>query len=369
MVALPLKGKTHLMKMLLFRMLSRVGASLHQILRSPRQGYPYKLFGALRGLAKSVLDDSECLYDQLTDFMVKEFGSVAALEGETSRSMLQALALMIETDIATIEARHASTRRLVTVKGTQVRSPMLQAISADWICRQQVIHKADLFLEQQNLGTDDQTKPTKKAKIGKTQKRVKRKRSGGGGAWRAFFHDRAKGIRPTKLCPKELSAQYAALSVEEREKYRRIGAAGTFSHKAGFRAFGKTQKQCASAIVPFLDSDIQHRLAAAKAAAGIEAAEAKEEEKTAMTALVNYRQLDSAPSHHRLMFEDSATSLLTNCVPWAAPLRTVAWHAPADELAKAKMGTNTKTTAKTTSIQQFNNSAVQRPANQQPRQQ
>ena len=66
----------------------------------------------------------------------------------------------------------------------------------------------------------------------------KKPRRGGGGAWRAFCKIHATGVKLTGDVASRLSAQYRALTPEEKQKYIDLGELGTTIHAEGGRSFG-----------------------------------------------------------------------------------------------------------------------------------
>ncbi len=63
----------------------------------------------------------------------------------------------------------------------------------------------------------------------------------GGGAWRAFCHERCKGSRFTLASIQQLSEDYRNLSVSEKQRYVEAGAAAVLARKHGYQSFEHTQ--------------------------------------------------------------------------------------------------------------------------------
>ncbi len=75
------------------------------------------------------------------------------------------------------------------------------------------------------------------AKPSKTK--AKTTKRGGGGAWRAFVHHRAKGGQKLdSQALQQLSNEYRQLGEEELSMYQAAGKAAALAHKEGFKAFG-----------------------------------------------------------------------------------------------------------------------------------
>ena len=65
-------------------------------------------------------------------------------------------------------------------------------------------------------------------------KATKVRRTGGGGAWRAFVHHRLAGQKLSGTLAQELKDQYASMSMDEREYYRKLGSAGVTPQQKQF---------------------------------------------------------------------------------------------------------------------------------------
>ena len=63
------------------------------------------------------------------------------------------------------------------------------------------------------------------------------RKRGGGGAWRAFVHERCRGSRLTAERARALSRDYRSLPVEEKERFAEIGRQATNAHSAGSSTF------------------------------------------------------------------------------------------------------------------------------------
>eukprot|EP00971_Amphidinium_carterae_P187647 3724361-Amphidinium_carterae.1 len=62
-------------------------------------------------------------------------------------------------------------------------------------------------------------------------------RKGGGGAWRAFIHCRAKGLQLNTEMMGGLRDEYRDLTAEQKEHYAQLGKRGALLHSRGERAF------------------------------------------------------------------------------------------------------------------------------------
>ena len=145
--------------------------------------------------------------------------------------MLEALAQSWALDIAPLEARHASNREmsLLTSKGWV---PSLETLSTQFICK--AVNRASA-----RGNTSLHGKNVKKAKSDeKKESQVrKKKNAGGGGAWRAYVHQKCKGVKFGGAALTELAKSYKALSPQEKQLYIDAGKAATLAKKEGFASF------------------------------------------------------------------------------------------------------------------------------------
>ncbi len=147
------------------------------------------------------------------------------------------------TDIAPVEARHASNREMAQMQ-TRGWFPSLHTLSAKFISS--TVGHLQTMAENarqafNGTGTAGGKRQKQKDNAGtETQKAARaRKGGGGGGAFRAFCSAKSGGVKFTAETLRKLGEQYRSLSEEEKDFYRRVGAAATISHKEGFSSFTK----------------------------------------------------------------------------------------------------------------------------------
>lgn len=116
---------------LTFKVLSRMGCCVHELLRHPHEQLPYQLFLLLwePDLAESLLAKPACLWDAWSSKMRSEHPS---LIGEDFMAKLGLIALMHWKDISRIEAKHASVRRLLFLASTHTHALSLEELSGQW---------------------------------------------------------------------------------------------------------------------------------------------------------------------------------------------------------------------------------------------
>ena len=215
-----------------FSILSRQVCSFHALYRCPMDGHPYRLFKILEPGVIPPDMGPPCLYDELAHTFFSAYSDDQ--NSMEARAFLESLARAIDVDLATIEAKHASTRRTGNLRGTQTWVPSLETVNCEWVCRQIAITEQTDTPELYRCKKQDQhgRKKTKK-----TPGKQAGARGGGGGGCRAFFHIFHKGRKMTAASIRELVEQYNNLPAHEKQKYEEIGRAGTMSWRHGNKSF------------------------------------------------------------------------------------------------------------------------------------
>ena len=115
-----------------FRVLSRLGAAVHQLVTHPHQLYPQKLFLLLGApsLGATLAADAECLKDDYTKELQRRYPN---LEGDELQCVLKMHALHQCTDIGAIETKHASVRRQVVLLSVQTWRREFGETSCHWV--------------------------------------------------------------------------------------------------------------------------------------------------------------------------------------------------------------------------------------------
>lgn len=116
---------------LAFRMLSRAGCVVKQLLEFPHQSFPYRLFLLLSnpGKAQELADVPECLLDGWSLDMKKRHPTFAEPEFLQKLAMV---ALLLWVDISQVEARHATIRRLLVGASLQTHPQVFTDLAAQW---------------------------------------------------------------------------------------------------------------------------------------------------------------------------------------------------------------------------------------------
>lgn len=152
--------------------------------------------------------------------------TIEKLESDEAQAVLECLALSMVTDIAPVEAKHAW-------------HPSLQTLTAKFVSgtvgRFTCFAQKAFSLVKKEGGTVEDTCHQANRKT--SQSIPKQKKSGGGGAYRAFCSYHSKGKFSAETLH-ELGKAYRGLSPEDKAYWQSVGEAATRAHKAGFKAFG-----------------------------------------------------------------------------------------------------------------------------------
>ena len=154
------------------------------------------------------------------------------LQSSECKAILESLASMVAMDISPIEASHATNRETTMMR------------ARGWLCSLAVLSSKFITRVMTKLGLaapkrTEESKPTESEDASSSIK-PGRSGGGGGGAWRAFVHQHAKGVKFGASLMSELSEQYRSLTNAERQKYEEAGNAATMAHKAGYSSFVST---------------------------------------------------------------------------------------------------------------------------------
>jgi hypothetical protein len=132
---LPTPDRTVNLQHLCFRILSRMGCSIHQLLTLPHSQYPVKMFLLLAdsSLAELVTEEPDCLLDDFSRKFCAHFKE-KGLDHPDALMALKVAGMMWRLDIADVESRHAALRRLLK-RSPQAKRPLQPALSAQWVGR------------------------------------------------------------------------------------------------------------------------------------------------------------------------------------------------------------------------------------------
>ena len=180
------------------------------------------------------------LFCFLTDFRTLQFkhrsqDTPAKLSSPEAQAVLESLAQTLCTDIAPIEARHASNREMSLLR-SRGWSASLQTLTSKFIGSTigSLYKKMQSRLSRSTQGESnhgaDEASVQNKA-------RTSSKRAGGGGAYRAFVSQKSSGKKFDAHTLSALGEEYRNLTPDEKLYWERVGQAGTLAHKHGFKSF------------------------------------------------------------------------------------------------------------------------------------
>ena len=229
-----------------FRVSSRMGCSVHQLLVFPCQRCPHRLLKLVLDSTPEAVADflavQPCCHDELTSQHIKAYPG-ELVNSEESLSCLNAMTSLSSTETVGVEWGHGRVHRLITKSSVQTHVPTIDFVGAQWLCQK---------LQQRHLGqsppvpppTSEQPEPQTPGQPA-AESTGKRKR-GGGGAWRAFVSQQTRGSQG-QADLRQLSARYQEakrLRTPEYVAAEEAGQAATKRHKLqGQRAFGPTARQ------------------------------------------------------------------------------------------------------------------------------
>ena len=195
---------------------------------------PYRLFellgehnAALEEAALALTQTPSCMRDRFAKHFLAAYPSVPDLMGAEARVLLLCLARQVTGTTYSTERLHS--RNLRRAKGrasTQRINIKDLALPHVAFAGPRYCHKS----VQSSRSSNRPGRPKRKSADPDPQlhRPSKKKRTGGGGAWRAYVHLNLGGRQITPAVSMELGAGYRNLTQEQRQHYEDIGRAGPF---------------------------------------------------------------------------------------------------------------------------------------------
>lgn len=237
-----------------FKLIGIAGAMCEQLLAAPHRRYPFKVFGlgCVEGadLETALVNERPCVLDSWSLSFRTHFAG--RLNGADAAAELDAVARLVHTDTAQIEARHSGIRRRVLKSSLQTHLQRVQHASSDFVCAR-LASQGDAPKAQ-----DEQAEEADQERLQLQGHRGQKRKRGGGGPWRAWCHLAASGQR-RRPDWSELSLQYHALSAETRAELEEVGALATVAHRHGHAGFGPTTRQAQRSRVKRLRAEQKDR--------------------------------------------------------------------------------------------------------------
>ena len=237
----------------------RAAASVHEVFRS-FQSWPFKLFDIVDnpGLAEEIWASPRCRMDKFSEDWVQSCGSLENLRSCARRCTLEAMRLRLVANTFSTERCHAANLRRTKARA-HTHIPDVSYLGV-WHQGQAGPFFANFIQEEHQKrpatrvaesGSQPDTQqrgdsgPLRRRSVNKrpagvhhgaTAKKVKR--TGSGGAWRAFHHMKAaSGELRGRRFSGDLQREYWTLPDAERARLATVGANATRARNAGGRAF------------------------------------------------------------------------------------------------------------------------------------
>ena len=203
----------------------RLAACLWSLVRVRVKASPYHLSCLLTNgpneerleAAAAVLATPRCMRDRFTEDFCKAYPTPNAMVSESARQVVAAIELMVATTTYSTERLHsknarASSRRIQTHTAdiATIALPHMSYAGPSWTAEGRELKRKR---KRPNMPDREEAQPRKK-------------RRGGGGAWRAFTHYHLQGRRFSGQDMQHLKRLYGALSVEEKARWEGVGRAG-----------------------------------------------------------------------------------------------------------------------------------------------
>ena len=232
-VAIPTRDSSSKgIRSLMFRMVARGLAYVHQRLRCHGSGFPQTLFRVLsdRAHAEVVVKKPVCMRDTMSAKILGMYPDAESLLSTEALTILTSLAHNYSVDTYEVERSFSEVRRRVKGKTPQTWAPNLSDVAAECFIR---------FARKRNQMAQQFFPPETAQQKRKTGvRRRKRLRRRCGGAWQAFCREKFKGRRFTNEDVKKAKAEYHAMkqgpefqSLKERGILARMKVArGLSSH-------------------------------------------------------------------------------------------------------------------------------------------
>ena len=225
--------QTEHFRSVLFISVYRPAAVIWQLIHRRTRLCPYKIFGLLARdtddqldmLARELLEGTPlCLQDSWTAGFLAKYNTVAKLRGEEAKHVLWMLGTAAFAATFSTERLHSSNLR-------RARSRLTHAADISHLALSHMGFAGPPWLEPQMPQSAQSTRKRgrPKKKVQEEEGRAKVKRTGGGGAWRAFCHVSLGGQKFTATALKDVSRRYRALTAEQKQEYEQLGRAGRLS--------------------------------------------------------------------------------------------------------------------------------------------
>ena len=182
---------------LIFKMTSRMGSCVEQLLVEPTRCFPLALFRKLQSeegcvSLMKIQEEMPCVLDEVAEQFLQTFGQ-QPLTSQAAQAALQLFLSVTSTETVSIEWGHGRVHRLITSLKTQTHVPSMEYINSQFLAQKYVaraqkaraIGKRPPKGKRKLAGAQALGRPLKKAKAS----------SRSGGAYRAFVRGCEMGWR------------------------------------------------------------------------------------------------------------------------------------------------------------------------------
>ena len=211
---------------LCFRLLSRMGCAVEELLRLPHSKMPFAVFRLLltpdQDTAAELQATPSCLRDAFSDRFLKAYPDPLCSE---ALAILETVAVHLKVDIGQIECRHSSVRRILQTR-QHTHTMSFDQLSGQFMSQQaRTLQKRAERVLRRKRKLDEQA-PSSKSKPGAKRKGLRKAKRGGGGGCRMYFSEQLKARGLSLRDPavaSTLHREYKALPLGRRKQYEEAG--------------------------------------------------------------------------------------------------------------------------------------------------
>ena len=237
--AIPDGWKTVRYRHLMFRLLSREAAVIYELLVLLHRQFPFRLLKLTTDPsdAAGVANSCRSSRDAFSDHFIEKY-----MDNLTAFEPLLILAILIilgRTSTSRIEALNAKLRKILMAKSNATKRPNITNISAEFMLAKLRSRERGLWQRiwkvwrEPFAASTAASRPVNSRRVRKNR----RKKPGGGGAWRAFVSARCRGLGRQLFS--QLAEEYRSLSDEDRLGFKEAGEVATLRHRRGSASFGE----------------------------------------------------------------------------------------------------------------------------------
>ena len=229
---------------LAFRILAKGGAEYCRVVTDPHKKPKFRVFLLITNpeIVQALKELPDCVLGAWVATFLSEWGATAT----TARMILVMIAIVAYTDTMTIENWHAWLRRVVTRMSVQAHRPHIKDVAGRcFLHTTSSINTAEAawnpkFAERTLPSTAAaECQATLPCTVADNQAPKKKRRTGGGGAWRLHVGKHwSSGERDSAV----ISAKYRERNAAQVEADLAEGAAGTARHRRGEVTFAPTRR-------------------------------------------------------------------------------------------------------------------------------